>query len=199
MKKEILIINGSISGEFGNTAILLNEISNIIRSEKYSSNTTIVNLATTRLDYNLFEKITKADAYIFGSGTYWDSWGSPLQSFLEWLTFLEGNPEILGKAVGIIITGHSVGAKGILSRLQGVLCTFGFTIPPMSGMVYTLATQESICQLKDSVFEDEMWCKDDLNIIVNNIFEYEKVREKCKFISYPTGGEDCCDEIWIKQ
>jgi multimeric flavodoxin WrbA len=196
MNKEILILNGSINGDLGNTAILLNETSKIIKQLNYVTQT--INLVTERFDYNLFDKIINADAYIFGSGTYWDSWGSPLQLFLEWLTPLEGSGDILGKPTGVIITGHSVGAKGILSRLQGVLCTFGLTIPPMSGMAYTLATQEGIKSLEGSVLKDEFWCLDDLFIIINNLIEYTKVRNQCNILSYTTGGTDSCDKVWVK-
>jgi chromate reductase, NAD(P)H dehydrogenase (quinone) len=197
MKKEILILNGSINGELGNTSVLLNEVIDIITKENHPCEATIVNLANTRFNYSLFDKIVNADAYIFGSGTYWDSWGSPLQSFLEWLTPLEGNSDILGKPAGVVITGHSVGAKSILSRLQGVLSTFGLTIPPMTGMVYTLASQESRKALEGLDFKDEMWSRDDLYIIVNNLLEYEKIRSNCNFLSWTNNGSEFCDKVWI--
>jgi len=198
MKKEILILNGSINGELGNTFVLLNEVADIITKENHPCEATIVNLVNSRFDYNLFDKILNADIYIFGSGTYWDSWGSPLQSFLEWLTPLEGSSDILGKPSGVVITGHSVGAKGILSRLQGVLSTFGFAIPPMTGMVHTLASQESRKALEGLDFKDEMWSKDDLYIIINNLLEYEKVRKYCNFLSWTNNGSEFCDKVWIK-
>ena len=42
------------------------------------------------------EVLAEADGFVFATGTYWDSWGSPLQKFLEETTAFEGTSVWLG-------------------------------------------------------------------------------------------------------
>ncbi len=120
----------------------------------------------------MFEKTAKlirdADGILIGSGTHWDSWSSHLQSLLEHATPTEGTDLWLGKPVAIIITQHAVGGKAVLSRLQGVLSTFGCLIPPMSGLVYSLVNQESLRANGNG--SDDVWCRDDIDTICHNLF-----------------------------
>ena len=90
----------------------------------------------------LYAQLEKSQGFVFVTGTYWDSWGSPLQKFLENVTDLEGSPAFLGKPAIVMVLNHSVGGKGVLSRLQGVLSTLGCLIPPMSGIVYSWVTEQ---------------------------------------------------------
>lgn len=160
---QILIINGSIHGESGNCGLLIQELQKKHQDIQWAS----VNLAKTKFGPSLLRKINKADALLFLTGTYWDSWGSPLQKFLEDATDLEGRPEILGKPAGVCVLMHSVGGKGVLSRLQGVLSTMGFLIPPMSGIAYSLSGQLAL-KSKNRHAKD-FWCLEDLDVIVKNL------------------------------
>lgn len=76
-----------------------------------------------------------ASGFVFSTGTYWDSWSSHLQRFLEEATPSETSTLWLGKPAAVLVTEHSVGGKGVVSRLQGVLCTLGCSLPPTSGVV----------------------------------------------------------------
>lgn len=116
------------------------------------------------------ERMRDAQAYIFVTGTYWDSWGSPLQKFLEEATASEGTPLWLGKPAGVIVGAHSVGAKGVLSRLQGVLNTYGCLIPPMSGAVLTAANQRALsAQTTAGGLHLDFWSEDDLPVVLHNV------------------------------
>ena len=75
---------------------------------------------------NLEAALKMAEAVLFVTGTYWDSWGSPLQKFLEDHAYLETSPVLMGKPAGAIVLQHFCGGKAVLSRLQGVLSTWDF-------------------------------------------------------------------------
>lgn len=160
---DILILNGSIHGESGNCGLLIRELRRNHKEVRFI----IVNLAKTSFGPGLVKKLTKADAVLCVTGTYWDSWGSPLQKFLEDATDLEARPEILGKPLGVCVLMHSVGGKSVLSRLQGVFSTMGFLIPPMSGMAYSLSGQLAL--KSKNVHAKDFWCLDDLDVIVENL------------------------------
>jgi multimeric flavodoxin WrbA len=71
----IELIDGSLGG--GNTAELLRKVSNILQEQKVPIGE--INLLDCvirkQLNYSLFERLRVADAWVIGTGTYWDSWG----------------------------------------------------------------------------------------------------------------------------
>lgn len=162
--KTILILNGSPTGSKGNCNKLIKMIQ---KSLPKSLKTRIVHLAEVKKSAALYKDIEKASGFIFVTGTYWDSWGSPLQEFLEEMTDLEGTPAFVGKPCAVFVLNHSVGGKAVLSRLQGVLSTFGCLIPPMSGMVYSLVTKLALKNSK-SAHKDDLWTPDDIPMILEN-------------------------------
>jgi multimeric flavodoxin WrbA len=159
----LLILNGSIHGASGNNAVVVRHLAKIHKDIQWD----VVHLKKTKYSRTLVSKIEKADAMLFMTGTYWDSWGSPLQKFFEDATELEADPRILGKPAGVCVLMHSVGGKEVLSRLQGVLSTLGFLIPPMSGMAYSLSGQLSIKQ--KNIHAKDFWTVEDLDIIIENL------------------------------
>lgn len=171
--KQILILNGSPSGKNGNCATFIKSILNFKSKIKFK----VIHLAERKYSSKLKKEILDSSALIFISGTYWDSWGSPLQAFLEDMTELEGTSAILGKPASVIILMHSVGGKSVLSRLQGVLSSQGFLIPPMSGMVYSLVNQE-IFQNKKISHQHDLWGLEDLSCILFNLKEAIKINKK---------------------
>lgn len=171
---QILMINGSLGGASGNTGIALKGWAHSL-----SSHATLewLHLADQFPEPDrLRSLLEKADGYVFSSGTYWDSWGSPLQIFFEKATTLEGSSTWLGKPAATLVTMHSVGGKEVLSRLQGVLSTLGLVIPPMSGMVLSLANQ--LAAQTPSEFADDFWQSPDLEILSHNLLEALKVRKE---------------------
>jgi len=164
-KNNILIINGSPKGNKGNCAQLIRLIENSI-SSKYSID--VLTLANKNSKSQINHKLHKTSGFIFVTGTYWDSWGSPLQKFLEDITHLEGTQAFLGKPCSVFVLNHSVGGKAVLSKLQGVLSTLGCMIPPMSGMVYSLVNDLIIRKVKTK-FADDLWSYNDIPVIVHNL------------------------------
>jgi len=164
VSRKILILNGSPQGTKGNCAAVIK-----LLNKKYQLQSNVLSLT----EKPSFEKIKKhliqADGFIFVTGTYWDSWGSPLQYFLETVTPLEGSSAFLGKPCSVLVLNHSVGGKGVLSRLQGVLSTLGCLIPPMSGWVYSLTTELLFKQKKNQPQADDFWSLQDLDIVIQNL------------------------------
>ncbi len=170
----LLVINGSLSGSTGNTGIALNRLSKLLAQD---ADLDCLHLAEHFPTKGEIESLLQsADGLIFSSGTYWDSWGSPLQRFLETLTDLEGTDAWLGKPAICLVTMHSVGGKEVLSRLQGVLSTLGLLTPPMSGIVLSLANQLAAQTPND--FADDFWQLADLEILAQNLLEAVRIRKE---------------------
>lgn len=170
--KNILVLNGSPHGPKGNCDQLIRGLQAPFRK---SIRFDVVHLADKKAFRPILEKVKKAEAIVFVTGTYWDSWGSPLQRLLEEMTALEGTNFLLGKPCAVFVLMHSVGGKAVLSRLQGVLSTFGFLIPPMSGMVYSLASDLALKNSK-SLHKDDFWDLADSTLILENILRALEIK-----------------------
>jgi len=177
MKSSILILNGSLGADTGNTSQVLKHVEKTLAVE---ADVSTIHLATelgrdlepdcsrAELSDSLISKLKTADGFVFSTGVYWDSWGSPLQRFLELATSLEASDVWLGKPASCLVTMHSVGGKEVLSRLQGVLSTFGLMIPPMTGFVYSLANHLAL-QTPTTEFHSDLWQLEDASIVARNL------------------------------
>ena len=166
----VLILNGSPSGAKGNCQILIRKISKQAKAFGAVQVLQLADLKWTAAEMKrIFAQLENAEAFIFVTGTYWDSWGSPLQKFLENVTALEGRPAFLGKPAAVFVLNHSVGGKAVLSRLQGVLSTLGCLIPPMSGMVYSWVNEELLKSKRKSEAFQDLWSLEDLADILENL------------------------------
>ena len=77
----------------------------------------------------------------------------------------------LGRPAAVVVTMHSVGGKGVLSRLQGVLSTLGLLIPPMSGTVLSLATELATSEPAAIDEVADLWTREDLDVVASNLLE----------------------------
>jgi len=188
--EKISIINGSLGGRTGNTASLLKVAR---RALKGRAETEAIHLSEVTNASLIRECLKKSSGFIFATGTYWDSWGSPLQKFLEETTSWEGTNIWMGKPAAVIVTMHSVGGKGVLSRLQGVLTSLGCLIPPMSGIVYSMAGHLAL-QGEKSGFHDDLWSPGDIKIICNNLIAACAVDGKWR--NWPVDSGDPA-RLWI--
>lgn len=113
------------------------------------------------------EQFVQADAYLFITGTYWDSCGWPLQKFIEDFTHLECDARIVGKPAGVIALCHTVGGKSVLSRLQGILSCEGFMIPPLTGMVVARDSMQSN--------SEDSWTLADIDTVLKNLHKAAQI------------------------
>lgn len=163
MKNKILLINGSLNGTKGQS----HTIAKSICSFKAGTNEYRHLTLKDQCDISKWkEDLAWAEGFVFLTGTYWDSWGSPLQDFFEKTTDWEVSSLWLGKPAGVIVTMHSVGGKSVLSRMQGVLNTLGLIIPPLCGLVYSLNTH-LISENNDHAAD--FWHLDEVPLILENI------------------------------
>ncbi len=163
-RPRILLLNASLAGETGNTAALLDHLAGLFAPHAELSRIT---LASTPGFAACQPALAAADALVIATGTHWDCWSSHLQHFLETATPAEGTALWLGKPAACLVSEHSVGGKGVLSRLQGVLLTLGCTLPPMSGLVLSLAAQTAARH--DPAAAADFWCTDDLAVLAHNL------------------------------
>ena len=167
-RPRILLLNASLAGDTGNTAILLARAHRLLARRAHVTAITLA--GEDAPDFTtLRPQLTQADAFLIGTGTHWDSWSSVLQQFLEDATPAEGSSLWLGKPAACVVTEHSVGGKGVLSRLQGVLITLGCTLPPMSGLVLSRAAV--LAARHEAEAARDFWCVDDLRVVCHNLAE----------------------------
>jgi NAD(P)H-dependent FMN reductase len=169
-RPRILLLNASLAGREGNSARLLAALASHLAPHAELLRATLAGPgpgSAESTDFtNLQPALRAADAFVFATGTHWDSWSSPLQKFLEDATPAEATALWLGKPAAVLVTEHSTGGKGVLSRLQGVLVTLGCSIPPLSGLVLSQAAQRA--RAADSNSED-YWSPEDLAVVAHNL------------------------------
>lgn len=179
----ILALDGSLGGDDGNSSVLLDAAVAWLRAHATVARASLARAPGFAAHS---EALAAADALVIATGTYWDSWSSLLQEFLEQATPSEGTPLWLGKPVAVLVTAHSVGGKGVLSRLQGVLATFGAQIPPMGGLVITRAGELARAHVEDDC--EDMWCVEDVAVVCHNLLAC--ARGQREFRAWPVDRGD---------
>lgn len=166
MKPKVLVINGSLGGSKGNTARLLEPLLGALEPR---AELQVLHLAEPWSIGAVEANLNEAVAFVFATGTYWDSWGSPLQRFFEEATGSEATATWVGKPAACIVSMHSVGGKEVVSRLQGVLSTLGCVIPPMTGFAYSLAGHLALQGEEGEEFAEDLWHTEDLGVVAHNL------------------------------
>lgn len=175
-RPRLLILNAALAGESGNTAVILQQAVRLL-ARRAAVEVVVLKPAAGAafvLTAEIRAALARADGFLIGTGTHWDSWSSGLQQFLEEATPTEGTALWLGKPAAVVVTEHSVGGKGVLSRLQGVLVTLGCAIPPMSGLV--LARAALLAAQADAGAARDFWGQTDLAIVCHNLGEAARGR-----------------------
>jgi len=180
--KNVLIINGAIGGRTGNTSMLLKKIKKTILKQHDSVRVRIIQLYPTFCWNSVKRNIKKADCLIFSTGTYWDSWGSPMQQLFEKMTILEGSDYLLGKPACAIVTMHSVGGKEVCSRILGNLVSLGCMIPPFAGFAYSYADHVAHKSRTSSKrLLDDVWHIEDLETLLHNLIKAAGIESKPEY------------------
>lgn len=180
--KNVLIINGAIGGRTGNTSMLLKKVKKTILKQHDNVKVKIIQLYPTFCWNAVKRNIKKADCLIFSTGTYWDSWGSPMQQLFEKMTILEGSDYLLGKPACAIVTMHSVGGKEVCSRILGNLVSLGCMIPPFAGFAYSYADHIAHKSRTSSKrLLDDVWHIEDLETLLHNLIKAADIESKPEY------------------
>ena len=166
------ILNGSLGGRTGNTNNLIQKVRKLILKRDINTKVRVIHLSPTFDWIKVRRAIKASDALIFTTGTYWDSWGSPMQQLFEKMTQIEGKRHLLGKPAGAIVTVHSVGGKEVCSRILGNLVGLGCMIPPFTVFAYSYA--DHVAHKKRTTGNkllDDVWHIKDLEAFIHNLFE----------------------------
>ena len=178
----VLIINGAIGGRTGNTSMLLKKIKKMILKNDADIKVRVVHLSPSFCWNSVKRNIKKADCLIFSSGTYWDSWGSPMQQLFEKMTVLEGSKYLVGKPASAIVTMHSVGGKEVVSRILGNLVSLGCMIPPFAGFAYSYADHVAHkSRTSGKRLLDDVWHIQDLEFLLSNLINAAKIEIKPQY------------------
>ncbi len=215
-KKTICLINGSRCGAKGNSAQISIYLESLIKKElsrfrknhnvHWNSEFVSLNLAerlsfakSFATDRELQKNLRQADGFVFLTGTYWDSWGSPLQKFFEDMTEFECGELWLNKPATAVVSMHSVGGKEVLSRLIGVLNTLGLWVPPVGGLVLSAVNELALnVSPADSApdLQDDLWRKEDLRLIAHNLLQ--ALHSELQFRAWPVDRKNT-EAVWFKK
>lgn len=195
----LTIINGAIGGKNGNTGSLIKKIRKKINKIDPNIKVKILHLHKDFFWPKVRHIIKESDALIFCTGTYWQSWGSPMQHLFEKMTEIEGKKHLLGKPAGAIATMHSVGGQEVVSRIQGVLVSLGCVIPPFCGFAYSYADHVAHrTRYHGKKLMDDVWHLEDTYALVFNIIEYMKHSYKWKVWDFLDTDAFDPTSIWLK-
>ena len=157
------MINGAVRGSSGNTATVLAAARAKLPADLEVHELVLAEYTGTVED--LACELREADALLFATGVYWGSWGSPMQRFLEVMTWLEGTDTLLGKPVGVVVTMDSVGGQDVAQRLLGVFATLGCLVPPMPMVVISRLSSA----VSGTPGNEDVWHVDDIQGLVENL------------------------------
>jgi NAD(P)H-dependent FMN reductase len=161
--KRLLIINGALRGAGGNTARVLAGARTRFASELDVRDLVLAEYTGTV--EAMAHELQQADAFLFATGVYWGSWGSPMQRFLEVMTWLEGSDALVGKPAGVVVTMDSVGGQDVAQRLLAVLATLGCLVPPMPMVVVSRLSTA----VEGAPGNEDVWRVDDIHGLVENL------------------------------
>lgn len=206
-RPRVLLLNASLAGEAGNSARLLAALARHLAPQADLAQATLAGPGA--VDFAALEpRLHAADAFVIATGTHWDSWSSPLQKFLEDATPAEASALWLGKPVAVLVTEHSVGGKGVLSRLQGVLVTLGCTLPPLSGLVLSRAAQLARAgasgagaaaspKVADTAeAAKDFWSPEDLEVVAHNLLAAAR-QPRAEWKTWPVDRADFA-RTWLE-
>lgn len=185
-RKEILIINGSIRGKQGNSWLLAKKAENFLLNNS-SASTSILNLSEPKPSIQeVYNLLVSSHGFLIITGTYWHSWGSPLQRFIEVVTTFENSPAFFGKPLACAVTMDSVGGAEVAARLHAVFAGLGCWSPPCATVALSRVGQEAIAASQgqpDNPNED-VWRIEDLETVLKNLVTATTI-QNAAWVSWP--------------
>ncbi len=189
--KTILILDGSLHGKSGNTHGVTEELIKLFPADFIFE---YIELKSVSDCLSLENQMQQADGFIIATGTYWQSWGSPMQRFFEQTTPWEGSHIWLGKPICTVITMHSLGGVEVMGRLQSNLSMLGALIPPMCSIVHShvnqMASHSTECN-------HDVWDMSSLPTIAHNFIT--ALNKTGTYQSWDVDKDDAVTGIWLKK
>jgi len=166
----LLLLNGSLRGPDGNTGWLLAHAAERLRGR---CEIDVLHLADPLPGMaEIAQRLRAADGLLVGTGVYWQSWGSPLQRFLEVFTPHENTDLFFGKPVGCLVTMDSVGGSELAARLVAVFTALGCQVPPCTTLVVSRVALEATGKVRPLALadpNDDVWSLEDLDVVLHNV------------------------------
>lgn len=190
-----------MGGRTGNTSMLLAKVRRMINKSEHEVKVRTIHLSPSFVWNSVKRSIKKADALIFATGTYWDSWGSGMQLLFEKMTVLEGSKYLVGKPASAIVTMHSVGGKEVCSRIIGNLVGLGCTIPPFAAFAYSYADHVAHkSRTTGKKLLDDVWHIQDLETLINNLLKAAHAENKPQWQVWDFLNTTAFDPttVWLK-
>ncbi|MBO9564766.1 MAG: NAD(P)H-dependent oxidoreductase [Niastella sp.] len=180
--KNILLINGSIRGELGNAGAIVQQAASYLK-QKHNVSSSILTLSQLKSSIaGVYDLLNSSSGFFVTTGTYWNSWGSPLQRFLEVMTAFENAPALFGKPVSCAITMDSVGGTDVAARLHFAFAGLGCWSPPCSTIVLSRTGQEAIAASvgKEDDPNEDVWRLSDLEVVLDNLVTATQIKPDWK-------------------
>ncbi|MFZ9890014.1 MAG: NAD(P)H-dependent oxidoreductase, partial [Myxococcota bacterium] len=126
----------------------------------------VITLATeSRSIDDVVAELRAANGFVVVTGTYWGSWGSPLQRFFEVMTPWEATDVFLGKPVGAVVTMESVSGAEVGARLLSTMNLLGCAIVPLGLVVLSRIGR----LVEDDPAYSDVWQVTDIDILIENL------------------------------
>jgi NAD(P)H-dependent FMN reductase len=169
--KKLIIINGSIRGMAGNSGKIVSQgLSYLNALENVTATVLTLTDEMPSIDETC-SLLTQQDAFLVVTGNYWNSYGSPLQRFIEVMTAFEHTPCFFGKPVACAVSMDSVGGVDIAARIHAVFSGLGCWSPPCSTIILSRVGLEAIAATQNQADDpnEDVWRLDDLQIVLQNL------------------------------
>jgi hypothetical protein len=161
----LVVLDGSLRPSDGNTARALG-----LACAAWEGEVSVDRIALASFGGSVEElasRVRAADGLLVGSGTYWNSWGSPLSRFFEVMTAYEATDVFLGKPASAIVTMDSTGGSEIAARLASTLVCLGCFTPPFGWMA--LSRVGVGLGALDPAATRDVWGPADVTVLARNL------------------------------
>lgn len=189
--KRIAVLDGSLHGKGGNTSAVIDELLTYFKDGYEIDYIELKSIADIS---SLEDRLNRAHGFIAATGTYWQSWGSPMQRFLEGATQWEVSDMFLGKPVFTIVTMHSMGGFEVMSRLQTTFNMLGTFIPPLCCMPYGQVNQAAFLAGEGGI---DAWDLESISFSAHNF--KEALQGTHQYIPWTVDGDEEISPLWVKR
>jgi NAD(P)H-dependent FMN reductase len=160
----LIVLDGSLRPN-GNTARALDAACAQLETHAFVDRIVLSGYSGTV--YEIADRLRRADGFLVGTGTYWSSWGSPIQCFLELMTSYEATDVFVGKPSSVLVTMDATGGSEVAARLAATFVCLGCFAPPFGWMALSRIGVE-LGALRPAAVSD-VWTHADIAVLIENL------------------------------